>query len=286
MMNLNLVRMKLKLIIVILSIYSLAVNGSLNVKDSISITYIANCGFLIEMDSKKMIIDGLFKEGYNHYSVPDSGTQVLLTSNRKPFNDIDLILVSHVHGDHFDSEMVIDCMMNNPDAKLICPEQVADKIREHAVDYEKIKSRIIECTPDTFTVQQVKTHEIEITACRLAHGHQRHKDIQNIGYLIHINGKTLFHTGDADPHQIDKLTGIKLSEKNIDVGLINDGFGHMKNAEITKKYINAHYNVIMHLPEEISKIWMEPLKENPDLFSNPFVFTKMLENKVFLIENE
>ena len=278
--------MKQKLVIIILSICPLVVNCSMTKKDSISVTYIANCGFLIEMDSKKMIIDGLFKEGYNHYSVPDSGIQVLLTSNMKPFNDINLILVSHVHGDHFDSEMVISCMINNPDAKLICPEQVAAKIRENTGDYEKIKSRIIECTPDTFTVQQVKTHEIEITACRLAHGHKRHKDIQNIGYLIHLNGKTVFHTGDANPHQIDKLTGIKLNEKNINIALINDAFGHMKNAEITKKYINAQYNVTMHLPEAISKIWMEPLKENPDLFSNPFVFTKMLEKKVFIIDNK
>ena len=97
-----------------------------------------------------------------------------------------------------------------------------------------------------------------------------------IAYLIGINRINVFHTGDADPLQINKLTGIDLSKENISIGLINDQFGQIQNAEITNRYIHAAHNIIMHLPEHIAKTWMEPLKEQPGILSDPFVFTKSL----------
>lgn len=137
--------------------------------DSISVTYIANCGFLIEIDNQKIIIDGLFKLGHNRYPTPDTSAQKLLVSNRYPFDNINLILVSHTHEDHFDKEMVLTCMSNNPSAKLICPQQVIDSLSENEAIYNKIKTRIIGCTPDAFTSQLIYIANIEIHACRLAH---------------------------------------------------------------------------------------------------------------------
>lgn len=49
---------------------------------------------------------------------------------------------------------------------------------------------------------------------------------------------------------------------------------------------NANYNITMHLPMEIARIWMEPLKDKPELFSNPYVFTKLREKKVFYINTK
>jgi L-ascorbate metabolism protein UlaG (beta-lactamase superfamily) len=99
--------MKKKLVLIIL-LFILIHNRTLWGHDSISVTYIANCGFLIEIDSNKILVDGLFKRGHNRYPTPDSTVQKLLVSNQDPFNDIDLILVSHVHEDHFEKEMVIE----------------------------------------------------------------------------------------------------------------------------------------------------------------------------------
>ncbi|MBN2523071.1 MAG: MBL fold metallo-hydrolase [Bacteroidales bacterium] len=274
------------ILILILNLYLLNVRCSSVEKESLSVTYVANCGFLIESGTKKILVDALFKEGYNRYEIPDSGTRILLTSNKEPFNNIDLILITHSHADHFDPEMVIRCMVNNPDAKLLCPEQVLDIIGKDPAGYEKIRSRITECTPDTFTTEKIEIDGIEVTACRLAHGYQNKSDIQNIAYLIRINKIKVFHTGDADPLQINKLTGIDLSEEHINIGLINSEFGQIKNAEITNRYIHAAHNIIMHLPGDIAMTWMEPLKEQPGLFSDPFVFTKSLEKKVYCFDTE
>lgn len=265
----------------ILCLHLLASYSYSQPKDSIDVTYIANCGFLIEMSSKKILIDALFNEGFDYYTTPDSSTLEKMTLGEYPFNNIELVFVTHKHADHFDAGLVLDFMQNNPSAKLICPEQVVEEIKKNESEYKKIKSRIVEITPEIFTSKQIEVDDIEIQACWLIHGHERNRGIQNIAYLIKIGGLTIFHTGDADPHQVEKYSGISLNEENILVGLINDGFGNLKNAEITRNFINAQYNVTMHLPEQISKIWLEPLKDQPGLFSNPFIFTRLMEQKTF-----
>ncbi len=275
--------MKLNLIHIFF-LFALINTGKLHGNDSISVTYIANCGYLLEIDNQKIIIDGLFKLGHNRYPKPDTSTQRLLVSNQYPFDNINLILVSHTHEDHFDKEMVLTCMLNNPTAKLICPQQVIDSLSENETIYNKIKIRIIGCTPDAFTSQLIHIGNIEIQACRLAHPGERYKDTQNIAFLISVNGKSVFHSGDTDPFQIDKYTGIKINELNPDISLINEDFGKIENARFTREFINAKINVAMHFPDSIAIGWLDSLKDKPDLFSNPFIFIKKMEKKVFFTD--
>lgn len=269
----------------ILLVFSITIlcNEELYASDSISITHIANCGFLIEIDGHKIIVDGLFKHGHDHYSVPDTITQELLVSNQAPFNEIDLILVSHTHEDHFDKGMVIECMLNNPSVHLLCPQQVIDSINNESA-YQTIKPRIIECTPDTFKTQVIHIGNIAIHACRFAHPGERHKDVQNIAYLVSANGKSIFHSADIDPVKIDKYSGVKLNEMNIDVGLLNEDFAKIENAGLAREFINAKYNVAMHLTKDEADVWLVSLKDKPNIFLNPYIFTGTLEKKVFYIE--
>jgi L-ascorbate metabolism protein UlaG (beta-lactamase superfamily) len=268
-------RAKLVFIFILISSTILAEN------DSISVTYIANCGFLIEMDDQKIIIDGLFRLGHNRYPVPDPETRRLLTSNQYPFDNINLILISHTHQDHFDSKMVMDCMMNNPSARILCPEQVIDSLKCYGDVYNKIKTRIIECNPDIFTSQFFQIGNAEIYACRLPHPGEKYRDTQNLAFLVTVNGKSFFHSADTDPLQIEKYSGIRVNELNVDIGFLNEDFAKIENAHFAREFINAKYNIVMHLPDPITAGWMDSIKDKPDLFSNPYIFLKKLEKKIF-----
>jgi L-ascorbate metabolism protein UlaG (beta-lactamase superfamily) len=255
--------------------------------DSISVTYIANCGFLVEMDNQKIIIDGLFKLGHNRYPTSDTNTQRLLVSNRYPFNDIALILVSHTHEDHFDKEMVTACMLNNPSARLICPQQVIDSLSENEDTYYNIKTRIIGCTLRRDTSQLIHFGSIEIYACKLPHvGGGRFKDTQNIAFLICGKGKSVFHSADIDPFHIHEYSGIKISELNVDIGFLNEDFAKIENAGPVREFINAKHNIAMHLPDYMAAGWMDSLKNKPDLFRDPFIFSRKMEKKVFYTSQE
>lgn len=80
--------------ILLISLFLFIDNLLIYGNDTISVTYIANCGHMVEIDSQKIIIDGLFKRGHNRYITPDTITQKLLITKQSPLNDINLILVT------------------------------------------------------------------------------------------------------------------------------------------------------------------------------------------------
>ena len=71
---------------------------------------------------------------------------------------------------------------------------------------------------------------------------------------------------------------------NVEIGLINEDFGKVENARFTREFINAKNNVAMHFPDSIAIGWLDSLKDKPDLFSNPFIFIKKMEKKVFFTD--
>ena len=97
------------------------------VKAEVHITYVGNAGFLINIGDKKILIDALFKGFKGNYNLPQK-VQDKLTLAQAPFDDVDLILVTHAHGDHFNANMVSEHMKNNPKAIFASTQQVVDRL--------------------------------------------------------------------------------------------------------------------------------------------------------------
>ena len=49
----------------------------------------------------------------------------------------------------------------------------------------------------------------------------------------------------------------------------------------TREFIMAKHNVAMHFPDSVAIGWLDSLKGRPDLFPDPYIFTKKLGKKVF-----
>ncbi|MBE0675226.1 MAG: MBL fold metallo-hydrolase, partial [Bacteroidales bacterium] len=58
------------------------------------VTYIGNAGFMINIGDKKILVDALFKGFAGDYEIPQE-VQDKLTLAQAPFDDVDLILVTH-----------------------------------------------------------------------------------------------------------------------------------------------------------------------------------------------
>lgn len=110
--------------------------------------------------------------------------------------------------------------------------------------------------------------------------------MQNIGFLISCKGKSIFYTGDTDPYQTDKYAGIKISELNVNIGLINEDYAKIENAGLAREFVKAKYDVAKHFPDSTTIGWLASLEDKPDLFPNPFIFTKKMEKKVFYTGQE
>jgi len=257
------------------------------IKDSIVVQYIANAGFLIEMDDLKLVIDGFFTQGFNRFETPDSITQKKLSQNMPPFQDLDLIMVTHKHADHFNDSLVYSHMTNNEKAILICPNQVDKIMRNDSLQYAMVQNRIQIITPDTDSFIKTNIGGAQLIACRLWHGKKQNKEIENVGYVLTLKDKTIFHSGDATIQDFNGINGLDLAKLEIDVALLFSGFGGIPFLNKTDSLIHADNYVFMHLSNDFADRFFEPFENNPNLINNPFIFREKMEKKVYyLFDNE
>ena len=105
-------------------------SGCAAAEPSAKVTYIANEGFLIEVGSHKILIDAVFDDRTITYAhVPDEETLGLIKGSKTPFDEIDLMLVTHSHRDHFSVAPTLEHLEGNPAGILFGPPQVVEVLR-------------------------------------------------------------------------------------------------------------------------------------------------------------
>lgn len=249
-------------------------------KDSISITYIANAGFLVEMNGKKIVFDGFFKDGFGKYDFPDSNRISQMTNCRAPFDNIDMIFVSHYHGDHFNSSLITGYLTQNQNTKLICPEQVNNILQKDTLRYRLIKDQIIIVAPEPDSCEPVIYNDFVVTACILWHGRKENNDIENIGYILKYRDRSIFHSGDATLADFDGINGY-IASCNIDIAILNNSFGSVNLLNHTDSLVNADNYIFMHLTGEYANMFHSYFMKNPEIISNPHIFRESMERKVY-----
>jgi L-ascorbate metabolism protein UlaG (beta-lactamase superfamily) len=69
--------------------------------------YVANEGFLVKASNRKILVDALFGRFESDWcDVPSGPVIEKMEKGIEPFDQIDLILISHAHVDHFNAEIV------------------------------------------------------------------------------------------------------------------------------------------------------------------------------------
>jgi L-ascorbate metabolism protein UlaG (beta-lactamase superfamily) len=196
-------------------------------QEKVNVTYVGNAGFLFEIGDKKILIDALFKGFDGNYEMPQE-VQKKLTLAQAPFDNVDLILVTHAHGDHVDSAMVREHMKNNPKAILASTQQLIDYLKDST-------ERCIGFNPTKEISDQKEIQGIRVKSFLLPHGPDSR--IINIGFLVAVNGITLFQTGDADFDQFtfDEFKSLGLAEEKIDLAFIQHYY--MRGYSIENRFI-------------------------------------------------
>ena len=112
-------------------------------KKALEVTYLANCGFLYQCDKSKVLVDPFGTEYGVFFYLPSNDTKKNIIQENVPFNGIDLLLITHIHGDHFDAKLTENFLLNNNKVKLICPPQVCKQMKDSCSNFAKIESQII-----------------------------------------------------------------------------------------------------------------------------------------------
>lgn len=232
---------------ILLIIFLLSANTILSqTSNDVNVTYVGNAGFLIQVDNKKILIDALFKGFEGSYQLPQH-IQEKLNNSQAPFDDVDLILVTHAHGDHIDISMVAEHMKNNPKATFASTMQLVDALNARdTIDH--FQERRIGFNPSKEKSDKKEIQGITIETFFLPHGPDSR--IINIGFLVSVNGITLFQTGDADFEQytVEEFQAFGLLERNIDLAFIQHYYliGDSLNERFVRDAIGGYYIFPIH----------------------------------------
>ncbi len=244
----------------------------------LEVRYIANEGVLITSREKRVLIDGLHRKYDDAYAfLPDVEREKIETA-KPPFDKIDLLLVSHMHGDHFHPESVGRYLTASPTTVLATSQQVVDLLAAGFNGYGSIKPRI---TPIAYQLKQrhpVKLAGIDVVFLGVGHGSGRHATIQNLGHVVSIGGKKILHVGDAEiaPEIFDAFD---LEKQGIDIAILPYWFlTHQSGQDLVEQHIRPKHVIAVHVgPDEADAIKRQVIQR----FPKADVFTTMLERRTF-----
>jgi len=243
-----------------------------------TIRYIANEGVLIRAGEKQILIDGLHREYKPAYAFPPPDVRNLLENAQKPYDKINLLLVSHVHLDHFHPLSIGSYLKNNPNAMLVSSEQITGEVSKNFADYEKIKVQVKPVKHEWKKTIEFERDGIKIKFLGLRHANAQHISIQNLGHLIETGGKKFLHIGDADM-TTENFSAFDLSKEKIDIAFIPYWF-LLSDAgrALVKEQFNPKTVIAVHIsPNDSEEITAELKKVYPEAIA----FTKILEEKSF-----
>lgn len=242
----------------------------------LEITYIANEGVLISSGNKQVLIDGLHREYERDYAFLPPAQRDKIETAKVPFDQIDLILVSHMHLDHFHAESVGLHLQHNPNAQLVSSQQVVGAVEKHFKGFEAIKSRVTAVTPATKENMNVAGVDFEIL--RLSHGTGRHAQIQNLGHVIRLGGKKLLHVGDADT-AIENFDKFNLDEEGIDIAFIPIWYLlYPQGQRVVREHIKPKQIIAVHISPSEGANASGQIQQG---FPGAIAFTTLLEKRQF-----
>jgi L-ascorbate metabolism protein UlaG (beta-lactamase superfamily) len=234
-------------------------------KNELRILYTGNMGFLLETNGKSVMFDGLHEFYKSDFAYPDSGfAKQLILGESKGFAKVDLLLISHMHKDHFSTKYSVDLLRENNRAYVLGSEQIVESIGSILNSNDtNLKKRIHEVRYSD-KISGFKRYGIFVEATKCVHaGGIKQSKIKNITYLVHLDKYKILHVGDTSWDNLKKpLNSLKATEKNIDIAILPYWILSDKHSnEFIKKLLNPKKIIASHIPPYYSEEEFENLKQ-------------------------
>jgi L-ascorbate metabolism protein UlaG (beta-lactamase superfamily) len=209
------------------------------IESGVRVTYVGNSGFLITTSHKKILIDAVFRGYDSVYSLPED-IQNSLGLAQPPFDNIDLILVSHSHRDHVDSYLVDQHLQNDPNTIFASQANIV-ALSSAATD------QIFSLDPTPGEPAEMDIDGIHVEALSLSHGEGQPA---NIGFVITVDNIKIFFSGDVDFSQVsyEEFRAYQLPEQKIDIAFVTHFYfsNNPDDQRFIKEGIAAKYLIPTH----------------------------------------
>ena len=209
-----------------------------------SVLYVSNEGVLVTSGDKKILIDGIYA-GIDRYLPADAFSR--LNNGEAPFDDIDLILATHAHYDHFDPRQVAAYMAQNPHTAFLSTGEAVQELIKVDPSLEK-RATAFDLVPGES--REVKINGIQVNAYFLTHGiNEAGEMVLNLGFLAILDEVKVFHSGDMDVNvvSVDDLKAYGLPGQQIDLAFIfHTAFRNQDVLPLVTEGLAARYSFPIH----------------------------------------
>lgn len=162
---------------------------------TLGLTYVGCEGVLIRSDAGTALIDGLYGDEAVPFGVPDARTLDRLRDARPPFHNVDVVLATHYHADHFDPAAVARHLRGNPNAHFASTSQATVQVLEAM--HGMFAHRVHTFAADEGEMVARDFGPIRVEAFGLSHGKVHYADVQHLGLVVTLGGRSVIHLGDG-----------------------------------------------------------------------------------------
>ena len=246
----------------------------------LEITYLGNEGVMISAGKQSVLMDALHGPYGEYVSLPRHELQVM-EEGKFPYNGPEVVLVTHIHGDHFSSRTLGLHLEHNKSAVLVSPQEVVNAMKREFAGYNRIRAQIREVTPAWKQRQSLQENGVGIDVLGLRHGGEEARAVQNLGYVVHLGGWKLLHVGDADATE-ENHRNFHLEREGIDVAFLP--FWYLLTADgqrVVRTYIRPKHIIAVHIPNASASELQKAFMDIKVAFPDSTIFSTLMQKKQF-----
>jgi L-ascorbate metabolism protein UlaG (beta-lactamase superfamily) len=243
----------------------------------LTVTFIANAGFLLSAGERSILIDALFNTGFDRFPVPSSALMSQMTTGEAPFARIDAFLATHSHGDHVYGPYVADFLKRHPETRFLSSDVVCAAVTGAGADAASVRPLALEIGD----AADETVNRISIKTVRAKHRNDAGGEESNLMYLVTIGGRKVLHIGDAGVElNLPLLQSLHLDQERIDVLFLPLFELSDAATQFVKDVVKPKYVVGMHV-SATTPAGLADLAKFRQIYPGGIVFEKPLDSKVF-----
>lgn len=244
-------------------------------EQKINITLIANTGILLQYGNIKILIDGIYgKEGHDFSNI---GVDIWekIKKGQGIFSNIDYLLFTHEHPDHFSPEMTMEYLnCQRPKGLFISGTGTAELgVLQNYIRKAKIPCVEMKASTNNKTIYTLEPG-FQLRVYSTAHLGEIFKEVPHFCFLLTFDGKNILFTSDVD--FLDE-NFLDFQDAPIHAIFINPLFYHGKVGQrLLIDVLRPQVTVIYHVPFlDDDKISMRKMIEK-DMISHQVAGTSVI----------
>lgn len=232
----------------------------------------------MELHDRKILIDGLCNSMIPLFKNPPAGIRKQIVMGVTPFDNIEVLLFTHHHTDHFDPVSTKQFLENNASSCIISTHEAILELSRRHSNIENC--RLIKLNASPGSIEKIQINGIKIQSISMLHEGKEYAHVHNFAYLVEVEGKKVLHVGDAKP-TIDNYINANLIHENIDLLIVPFPYIGLPIArEVIELYIRPKKIAAVHLPyKELDTYgWINATMKSYKRVEKEFIEVVFLDN--------